>query len=1153
VKILRLIGLSFLIFSRICAQTSDNIDFERGDFTNWKGYRGYCCGGSMYYSGIKNGWHTLMKTNGSDTNTNNDISFIPGTNIFQQYGNEYSVRLGNPNASGQAERLTYTFQVNQGNALLTYLYAAILQDPPEHSNNDRPKLQIRILTSAGNPINLPCGDYTVTAKPNTPEWKNKGDIYYKNWTTVSVDLRAYIGQALTLEFTTQDCGGMGHFGYAYIDAYTQPFSFDIGSFCDFFTDSIILTAPWGFNKYLWHPGNQTTQRITIKNPVAGDTFWVEINNEAGCSFTMEKIIQYLPPPVVKVCNDTTICLGTEVRLWAHAPGNNVGYRWWRNDYYYHYFKHIDTFISDNPTTTSNYIVQTYNANGCAGPLSRDTVKVTVDRHLYLDLGPSKKVCPGSLVNLASMVKASDYLWTTQPVTSPYFSKDSAISYKANKGIQFYLNVKDGMCSYSDSISISIENPNIAIDFCEHDSVNTITAPLATSYYWLQTGDTTQSINVYHPKNNANYTVIMTGASGCFDTLFYTFYKHSNPVAWAMPDVTVCYGKGVALYGGGSDFCSWRSDPPGVHSDSFYNEFVPDITKRCFISVTNRYGCKSDSEASVLITVKKDAYFQLNKVPYFGCFGDSILIKSDSTKGIFNWTSKYPFGFHSNDTFIKVKLVEPIIYVLTHYLNGCTYADERKIELYLRPDVKIVDYCDHDSEIVIVPKNKYSDFLWLPSHDTTNFLKIKLPSALKKVWLRYTMQGYCSDTQEYILNNIPDPKIYSLADTTICIGASINLYAKGSKSYNHFYWYNEQNQLISTQMKPLVTPGLKSKYKVKVTNEIDCYGPQSLDSFTVTQDTSVISELGNDTFICKGKQVRLAPVKGKGLCTWSSDPPGFKNLYNPYVYVTPKSTTRYILQMKNSKCTGNLSDIIVNVWELPYADAGDDKKICSDSEVTLSVSYRPTYTYKWWSNRTSFISNLHNIKVQPESNTIYYVAVTDTNGCINKDTIKITSQATPVIKFKDLIEVCENTTYQLNAYNPYCTYLWSTGQTSPSILVKQPGIYSVVVSNNGCTKYGQTEIEWIYKKDTLIIPNIFTPNNDGVNEVLKVITNNFQYYDFRIYNRWGQQIFISADPDYSWDGIIQGKPASEGVYFYLLEIKSNCEEFKSYKGTITLIR
>ncbi len=124
--------------------------------------------------------------------------FSNGTVPVVAPGGTYSARLGNSNVNAQAERLTYSFLVDASNALFIYRYAVVFEDP-NHTAADQPRFQINVYDQGGAAI--PCGTYEVVSSADIPGFETYvtpvGDvIHYTNWTSVAIDLTAYIGQTV---------------------------------------------------------------------------------------------------------------------------------------------------------------------------------------------------------------------------------------------------------------------------------------------------------------------------------------------------------------------------------------------------------------------------------------------------------------------------------------------------------------------------------------------------------------------------------------------------------------------------------------------------------------------------------------------------------------------------------------------------------------------------------------------------------------------------------------------------------------------------------------------------------------------------------------------------------------------------------------------
>lgn len=129
----------------------------------------------------------------------------------------------------------------------------------------------------------------------------------------------------------------------------------------------------------------------------------------------------------------------------------------------------------------------------------------------------------------------------------------------------------------------------------------------------------------------------------------------------------------------------------------------------------------------------------------------------------------------------------------------------------------------------------------------------------------------------------------------------------------------------------------------------------------------------------------------------------------------------------------------------------------------------------------------------------------------------------------------------------------SGETGPSFTSSTNGSFAVIVVENGCQD--TSACEDIVHKIEVSIPNIFTPNQDGFNDLFKLSTNErIKSMTMEIYNRWGQLIYESNLINEGWDGYTNsGSQVSSGTYFYVINIENESSFIKKYNGTLTLIR
>lgn len=294
--------LCFVFINSLVQAQCGNVDFELGNFTGWQGTTGVCCPINLPTNGIVAGRHNIMTGAGTDINTCNVVPYVSPT------GGNYSARLGNPINGAQAEGLNYTFTVTANSALFTYQYAVVFQDP-NHIATDQPRFQTQIVDAAGNVI--PCTQYYVTAASNLSGFQtcNSGvvPVRFRNWSTVGVNLTAYIGQTVTAQFKTGDCNLGGHYGYAYIDGIScQPMELSV-LYC-VGDDSAVLNAPLGFASYLWNNGDTT--ETTVVNPSQYPVATCTITSFSGCIIVLTTNLTPADPVPNFIVNNNCLGLAT---------------------------------------------------------------------------------------------------------------------------------------------------------------------------------------------------------------------------------------------------------------------------------------------------------------------------------------------------------------------------------------------------------------------------------------------------------------------------------------------------------------------------------------------------------------------------------------------------------------------------------------------------------------------------------------------------------------------------------------------------------------------------------------------------------------------------------------------------------------------------
>ncbi|MES2375194.1 MAG: gliding motility-associated C-terminal domain-containing protein [Bacteroidota bacterium] len=250
-----------------------NIGFEDGSFNHWN-----CGAGTVSEQGVISigtsvpiqGRHTIFNKQ-TDGQRLDPYGKFP---VVCPNGSNYSVRLGNDAVKHEAESLTYTFFVPKESSLayaITFNYAVVLQNPA-HKAFEQPRFTARIYdVTADKYVSCPSFDFIANSLPDfkqaTQVLKDSdglvSPVYYKDWSTATLDLHQYLGKLMRIEFTTNDCVFAKHFGYAYIDVDEGQLAQPIqgASYCPG-QKSVLLKGPEGFANYEWYNADMSQKLST---------------------------------------------------------------------------------------------------------------------------------------------------------------------------------------------------------------------------------------------------------------------------------------------------------------------------------------------------------------------------------------------------------------------------------------------------------------------------------------------------------------------------------------------------------------------------------------------------------------------------------------------------------------------------------------------------------------------------------------------------------------------------------------------------------------------------------------------------------------------------------------------------------------------------
>jgi gliding motility-associated-like protein len=240
-----------------------------------------------------------------------------------------------------------------------------------------------------------------------------------------------------------------------------------------------------------------------------------------------------------------------------------------------------------------------------------------------------------------------------------------------------------------------------------------------------------------------------------------------------------------------------------------------------------------------------------------------------------------------------------------------------------------------------------------------------------------------------------------------------------------------------------------------------------------------------------------------------------------------------------------TQVIIQALKIPHLPY--DTTVCPGRWVIVNAG-NPLAPHTW-------SNNSYNQATDTLTASGIYTVTTGLHLCAVTDTINVDTFPLPVAQLGGNQSICpyyQVINLQTNFTN--AAYLWSTGSTANSITVTDSGTYWLAVHNVCGTAYDTIRITLEKNCCYIYLPNAFTPNYDGDNDVFHPVgfcdVSNF---DMRLYNRWGLLIFESHHIKSGWDGTFQGKPQPQDVYFWDMNYTAINGETRHLKGDVTLLR
>jgi gliding motility-associated-like protein len=389
------------------------------------------------------------------------------------------------------------------------------------------------------------------------------------------------------------------------------------------------------------------------------------------------------------------------------------------------------------------------------------------------------------------------------------------------------------------------------------------------------------------------------------------------------------------------------------------------------------------------------------------------------------------------------------------------------------------------------------------------------------------------------------------------------------SYSYFspmqsYAWNVNNgQVTGTQKQLTVSFAAPGNYPVTLISKNSNGCADTIQKMLEVFSLPTVAA-GLDTVICLGD---AAVLTASGASAYLWQPPSSLSCSTCAVtHASPLTTTKFVVTgTDNHGCT-NKDSVIVTLQTQTTSSVAVGGEICQDSSFQLNASGATNYV---WSPAASLNdANIPNPIATPTTTTEYMVIATEGSCQPDTNKVKVVVHPLPTVNAGSDETIIAGKAVTLNASGTLIDrYLWSPANTlscadcsSPSAQPDATTAYSVIVfSSFGCSAKDEVIVNVLCDQSQLFIPNTFSPNGDGENDVfyprgvgLNVVES------FRIYNRWGELIFERRniqlnDAAVAWDGTYKGKTLNPDVFVYVVEGLCNGGNHLVWKGDISLIR
>jgi gliding motility-associated-like protein len=864
------------------------------------------------------------------------------------------------------------------------------------------------------------------------------------------------------------------------------------------------------NDYLslqWQPGTVASQSAASTMGYPTSTGWYVLSGTdpiAGCVYQDSVFVQVDPAFTLALTNDTTLCSVAGIPLQA-VPSFITPTTWsWSPD--------NGTLSATNtpqvvatPQTNTTYTVTAETQSGCTASAS---MTITVGQLLDLNVSAAQPtLCQGQSTQLQALVAGGSgltYAWSggsglsSTTVANPTATPGQTTTYTCT------VTEPVSGCSLSASVTVVVNtgytaNAGPDLTLCSalgHQLSVAHNVPNA-SFQWSPAASL-NAANIQSPTIlndvSATYTVTVTDANGCSVSDEVTITRAFAGLP-AQLSASACADQPPVL----------NAPQPGVSyswsTGQTTPSIIPTVSGDYTVTITNAQGCQGITTYAVTL----HALPTVELGPNLALCGQSSHVLNAGNAG-----STILWNTGQSTPQITVNTSGTYTVTVTN-ANGCMSGDDIQVQFNAMPVNVLQDVTAcADSPPTLNAGNAGSTYLW--NTGATGQSITANTSGTYSVTVTTAQQ--CSATFSADVQLAPLVTVDLGNDTTICEGTQLTL-STGEPGLSHVW--------NTGQTTPTITVGQAGTYSVAVSN-----GFCSADAALVVSVQPLPQNTLSNVTTCVDNPVTLNAGNPGSTYLWSTGATGQS-------IPAPASGTYSATVTNALGCSAQFSSTVQLVAP-PMISLGADTVLCEGQTLVLDAG-NPGAQYTWSNGATTRT-------ITVSSSAIYMVTV-DNGYCMRSAAVDVRFDPSPARMAVRQAFTCldeEPRHVALDAGNPGSRYVWSTGSNQQVILAGAYGWYFVDITNAFECSVRDSVVVNEYCPSAIYVPNTFTPNGDGLNDVFIPVGKNIATMELLIFDRWGAVLFQSNDPTMGWDGTQQGQPVKNDVYLWKLRYRFTEDEY-----------